>query len=381
MKKINNSKSRRVARFTVFATVIAAITAQHYLVDVSHEKMSIHNIHYLLYFLPILMGAIWYGLLGGIITAILVSVLYMPIVFGPVGRHVFASGTEQVLGLVIYNIVGWVTGLLSERERRESKSYRITAEELQAAYKKLREQTDLIVEKEDQLRRAERLSTLGELAAGIAHEIRNPLASIKGTAEIILDPSTSQEKKEEFAQLMVDESNRLNSVVTNFLELARFKRLNREKANINDMLWRMLQIVDLQLGRSNITVRTDFTPAPPQLSLDVSQIEHAILNIILNSASAMPEGGTLRLKTELQERNGTREIKVEVTDTGTGIAPEHLPHIFEPFFTTKDDGTGLGLPIVKRIIEAHEGSLEIASEKDRGTAVTITLPIDSEDMK
>jgi len=95
----------------------------------------------------------------------------------------------------------------------------------------------------------------------------------------------------------------------------------------------------------------------------------------------MPEGGTLRLKTELQERNGTREIKVEVTDTGTGIAPEHLPHIFEPFFTTKDDGTGLGLPIVKRIIEAHEGSLEIASEKDRGTAVTITLPIDSEDMK
>jgi signal transduction histidine kinase len=369
---------RRFGRPTALAIVITAITAQHYLTGVSHENLSLHNIHYLLYFLPILMGAIWYGLLGGIAIALLVSLLYAPVVFGHAGQQVFASGTQKVLELIIYNMVGLVTGFLSEREKREREDYRQTAEELQKAYRKLREQTDLIVEKEEQLRRAERLSTLGELAAGIAHEIRNPLASIKGTAEILKDPVTPQARHEEFMELMLNEVDRLNRVVAHFLELARFKKLHREQADITDVLWRMLQLVDVQLDRKNVAVQTHFTPEIPQLSIDVPQMEQAILNLILNSIAAMPDGGTLTLETMLESGDDAGRVVVDISDTGTGIMPEHLPLVFDPFFTTKSDGTGLGLPIIRRILKAHGGTVEITSEAGRGTRVTLALPLDVE---
>lgn len=371
-------KLRGLTRLTALALIIAAITAQHYLAGVSHENLALHNIHYLLYFLPILMAGIWYGLFGGIGMALLVSILYAPVVFGHLGQSVFTSSAQKVLELVIYNMVGFVTGLLSERQRREGEGYRRAAEDLRKAYKKLHEQTDLIVEKEEQLRRAEKLSTLGELAAGIAHEIRNPLASIKGTAEILLDETTPREKRTEFMRLMLDEVNRLNRVVSNFLELARFERLRRESASINDIIRRMLQIADFQMARMNIAVRTDFAPELPQLSLDISQMEQAVLNLMLNAAGAMPDGGVLNLTTRLESQDGVEKVLAEIEDNGDGIAPEHLPHIFDPFFTTRSDGTGLGLPIVKRILKAHGGSIEVTSEIGRGTRATLTIPVDME---
>ncbi len=370
---------RELSRLTFLAIVISGITAQHYLTGVSHENLALHNIHYLLYFLPILMGGIWYGLVGGAATAVLVSVLYAPVVFGHLGQNVFSSGTQKTLEIVIYNLVGWVTGILSQRQRIEGEGYRRAAEQLQKAYEKLREQTDLIIEKEEQLRRAEKLSTLGELAAGITHEIRNPLASIKGTAEILLDESTPTEKRAEFMQLMLDEVNRLNEVVVNFLELARFQRLRREKADINEVFRRMLQIVGLQKTLGKVQIQARLAPGLPQVSLDVSQMEQAILNLMLNAVGAMPEGGTLTVTTELESQNGRDALRAEIRDSGEGIEPDHLPRIFEPFFTTKSDGTGLGLSIVRRIIKAHGGSVEITSEPGRGTCAIITLPIDMRD--
>jgi two-component system sensor histidine kinase HydH len=369
---------RDFTRISIILLIIAAITMQHYLVKVTHENMWLHNIHYLLYFLPILMSSIWYGFRGGIAAAFLVSLLYAPVVFGPMGRTVFTSTAQKVLELVLYIIVGWITGFLSERERREREGYRQTAEELREAYEKLREQTGLIVEKEEQLRRAERLSTLGELTAGISHEIRNPLASIKGTAEILQDAAVPKEKRQEFAQLMMNEVTRLNTVVENFLRLARFQRLNPEKTNINKLLERMLQISDIQLKRKKISTSLHLAPELPEVSLDVSQMEQAILNIFLNAAAAMPDGGTLDVSSYLQKLDGHATIVVSVKDSGNGIAPEHLAHVFDPFFTTKQDGTGLGLPIVKRIMKAHGGSVEVSSELNHGTHISLMLPVNSE---
>jgi len=373
-----SSRLRHAPRLAVLAAIISAITAQHYLIGVSHENMYLHNIHYLLYFLPILMAGIWYGLFGGIAMAALVSVLYAPVVFGHYGQMVFASNTQKILELFIYNLVGWVTGILSQRQRLEGESYRRAAEELRSAYRTLQEQTDLIVEKEQQLRRAEKLSTLGELAAGIAHEIRNPLASIKGAAEILLDKATPPSKRAEFMQLMLDEVNRLNGVVANFLELARFQRLRREPANLNDIFRRMLQIVHLRPARKKVAVRAELDPALPRVSLDVAQMEQALLNLMLNAVGAMPRGGTMTLSTRLETRDGADAIVAEIGDTGEGIAPDELDKIFDPFFTTKPDGTGLGLAIVRRIIKAHGGTIEITSEEGRGTRATLRIPIDSE---
>jgi two-component system sensor histidine kinase HydH len=373
-----NLEISSIPRLTILVVITAAITAQHYFVRISHENMGLHNIHYLLYFLPILMASIWFGIVGGITSAIVISILYAPVVFGPLGRTVFTSNTQKVLELVIYNIVGFVTGLLSEREKREREGYRRAAEELQKAYGKLREQTHSIVEKEEQLRRAERLSTLGELAAEITHEIRNPLASIKGTAEILQDPSTPYSKREEFSQLMLEEVNRLNHVIENFLELARFQRLHREKTNVNEILERILQIFDFQLGRKNITARTHFASDLPDIQLDASQMEQAVLNLLLNAVAAMPDGGMIELTTELHKIDGSEKVLIEIADTGAGISPEHLPYVFNPFFTTRSDGTGLGLSIVRRILKAHGGSVEISSETGKGTRVTLVLPTNSE---
>jgi two-component system sensor histidine kinase HydH len=378
MPKIKKLAFRDFTRISIILLIIAAITMQHYLVKVSHENMWLHNIHYLLYFLPILMSSIWYGLRGGVAAAFVVSVLYAPVVFGPMGRTVFTSTSQKILELVLYNVIGWITGFLSERERREREDYRQAAEELREAYQKLHEQTGLIIEKEEQLRRAERLSTLGELTAGISHEIRNPLASIKGTAEILQDAAVPKEKRQEFAQLMINEVNKLNTVVENFLRLARFQRLNREKTNINELLKRMLQIADVQLKRKKISTSVHLSADLPEISLDVSQMEQAILNIFLNAAAAMPDGGTLDVSSDLQKLDGSARIVVNVKDSGIGIAPEHLAHVFDPFFTTRPDGTGLGLPIVKRIVKAHGGSVEVSSEIDHGTLVSLTLPVNSE---
>jgi signal transduction histidine kinase len=372
------SKARHLTRLSVIAVVISAITAQHYLISVSHENLWLHNIHYLLYFLPVLMAGIWYGLWGGGAMAILVCVLYAPVVFGPHAQHVFSSNTQKALELIIYNLVGWVTGILSYRQRREGEGWRRTAEELREAYARLSEKTDLIIEKDQQLRRAEKLSTLGELAAGIAHEIRNPLASIKGTAEILLDKSTPEPKRVEFMRLMLDETRRLNDVVSNFLRLARFQRLSRERADLNDIFRRMLQIVDLQPASKKIDFRTEFASDLPRASLDVSQMEQAILNLLLNSVGAMPDGGELTLSTRSEQNDGADLIIAEVADTGEGIRPEDLPRVFEPLFTTKSDGTGMGLAIVRRILKAHGGSIDIQSEPGAGTRATLTIPIDSE---
>ena len=367
-----------LTRLTILAVSIAGITSWHYLTGVSHENLSLHRIHYLLYFLPILMGGIWYGLRGGILTAALVSFLYAPVVFGHAAHSVFTSNAQKILELVVYNLVGLVTGVLTQRQRIESEGYRRTAEELQKAYQKLQEQTDLIIEKEEQLRRAEKLSTLGELAAGISHEIRNPLASIKGTAEILLDESTPKAKRAEFMKLMLDEVSRLNQVVANFLELARFQRLHREQADLNDIFQRMLHIVDLQPARKKIEVLTEFAPDLPRVSLDVSQMEQAILNLMLNAVSAMPGGGAMTLSTALGTQDDEDVVLAEIKDTGEGIQPDHLPHVFDPFFTTKRDGTGLGLAIVNRILKVHGGTVGVASEVDSGTCVTLKIPIDSE---
>jgi signal transduction histidine kinase len=324
------------------------------------------------------MGAIWYGLKGGVAFSVLVSILYAPVVFGSPAQAVFTSTVQRLLELALFNVVGLVTGILSERQRRESEGFRHTAEQLRRAYRKLQEQTVLIIEKEQQLRRAERLSTLGELAAEVAHEIRNPLASIKGTAEILMDASTPQQKKEEFARLMLEESDRLNSVVQDFLKLARFNKLQREEADLHEILRRMLQFIDFQAERNGVEVRTDFSEDVPRLKLDISQMEHAILNVLLNAVGAMPDGGTLSLKTRCAHHNGGKEVILEIEDTGTGIESENIPHIFEPFFTTRTEGTGLGLSIVKRIIKAHGGSIDIESEIDRFTRVTVALPLHSE---
>ncbi len=214
MESIKNTFVLRIVLLVIFVTGISVL---HYVTPLSLPML--HDIYQRLYYIPIIMAAFWFGLRGGVGCALIVSVAYAPHLLFQWGEHIEME-LEKYLEILLYNVVGGVTGLLSQRERMRAYQVQQTALGLERSYEKLSTQSERITEMEGQLRKAERLSTIGELAAVLAHEIRNPLGSIQGTAEILKDDFQPGDRKYEFLEIMVKESKRLNNVVEDFLRLA-----------------------------------------------------------------------------------------------------------------------------------------------------------------
>lgn len=227
-------------------------------------------------------------------------------------------------------------------------------------------------ELEEQLRQAEQLATLGEMVAGISHEIRNPLGIIRSTAEL-LEQKTLDPKMKKFSLLIMEEATRLNAILTEFLDFARPKTVTCSKCNIEEVLERNLQFMEPELKRVGIEVKKVFNTNSRPLKADPDLLYRAFLNIFNNALQAMPNGGQLKIQTYFQ-KNGNEELKIIITDDGPGIAPEYVQKIFNPFFTTREKGTGLGLAIVANIIESHKGKIQMKSNPGEGTTVEITLP-------
>ncbi len=225
---------------------------------------------------------------------------------------------------------------------------------------------------EAQLHQAERLAALGEMTAGVAHEIRNPLGIISSTAELLNDRLNRYEPGNRLAQIIVEEANRLNEKVTEFLDFARPRIPNLQPVDLEKLLDRSLEFLEPEINRLHIRVQRHYRLNGIPQTADPDLLHQAFLNLLLNAIQAMPQGGELRVSLTPSPGNGGIEIRVE--DTGQGIEPESQKKIFNPFFTTKEKGSGLGLPIVKSIIDSHQGEIRVESEPGRGTAVIITLP-------
>jgi len=225
---------------------------------------------------------------------------------------------------------------------------------------------------EAQLHQAERLAALGEMTAGVAHEIRNPLGIISSTAELLKERLARYEPQNRLAQIIVEESNRLNEKVTEFLDFSRPRLPNLRPCDLEGVIERSLELVQPEIERRSITVSRHYRLDGHAQAADPDLLHQAFLNILLNAIQAMPEGGHLTVYTGLGPQGQGREIVFE--DNGDGISPETLKKVFNPFFTTKEKGSGLGLPIVKSIIETHQGVIKIDCNPGQGTAVTITLP-------
>jgi signal transduction histidine kinase len=225
------------------------------------------------------------------------------------------------------------------------------------------------------LEEAHRLAALGAMAAGLAHEIRNPLAGIKGAAQYL-----QAEKLEADAQDMLDvvvhEVDRLNIVVSQFLEYARPFELDKSPDHINAIVTHVLQIVRAQGVSEGVELVEQLGGDIPTMPLDGARLAQVLLNLCQNGLQAMPTGGVLTVSTRRRvSRQGREFAEVSVRDTGTGIDPEALEKLFVPFFTTKEKGTGLGLPISQRIVQAHGGELEVASRPGKGASFLVVLPI------
>ena len=227
----------------------------------------------------------------------------------------------------------------------------------------------------DEIARSQRLASLGSLAAGVAHEIRNPLSSIKGFATYFRDRYKDNPEDSGTAQIMIEEVDRLNRVISQLLELSRPSGLRLENMDLASIIRHVLVLTGEEAREKGLSLRADLPEKPVTAPVDHDKIEQALLNIVLNALQASESGGSVTVA--LKREPGGRAL-VSVADTGKGISREDLPRIFDPYFTTKPSGTGLGLAIVHKIVEAHGGEIRAVSEKGQGTTMEIYIPVEGE---
>jgi len=221
-----------------------------------------------------------------------------------------------------------------------------------------------------EIARTQHLAAIGSLAAGVAHEIRNPLSSIKGFATYFKERYREVPADLETAEIMIGEVERLNRVIGQLLEFARPTTLHLEKGSIASLVEDALKIIAGEMGGKKITLQKELM-ALPDISFDKDKMKQVFLNLFLNALGAMDKGGGLTIKAEPVNEQW---LRIDIIDTGTGIAKEDLGRIFDPYFTTKPSGTGLGMAIVQKILTAHHGEIKLESEPGQGTRATILLP-------
>jgi two-component system sensor histidine kinase HydH len=328
----------RQPEFWTTVAAVAVLTFGHYAAS-AHDPFW-HDLFRRLYYLPIILAGFRYGLKGGLVTASVISLVFLP--------HVLAmratlprQASEAVFEVPLYIVVGVVTGILSDRQR-------IAA---------------------DSLRRSERLKTLGEMAAGMAHEVKNPLAAIRSSAQILAGRAESRDT--ELAGIVVSEVDRLNRVVNEFLEYARPAPLKRQPVKLSALLDSCLELLAPVIGEKSVQVSRRYPPDEANVSADAGQLRQVFLNLLLNAIQALDSGCCVEIAVE----QSGRQALVRVRDNGRGVDPGDLKRIFRPFFTTKPGGTGLGLPIAQRIVAEHGGRLTIESTPGAGTIAAVSLPL------
>jgi two-component system sensor histidine kinase HydH len=310
-----------------------------------------------LLYLPIIYSGVRYGWVDGLGTALLAAACL--VIAGLAHGH----SPAQYWVVPILCAAGVLAGLLSERERK----LRLTAESLVRSVSNV---CDQLQQNFERMKRAERLSALGQLAAGLAHEIRNPLASIAGAAGILKRGQASAEKTAECVEIIHKESQRLSRLLTSFLDFARPRSPNYLTTCPESVVDSVLGLAEHAVSGTAISFRRE---VPPGLTFesDPEQLKQVLLNLVINAIQAMPEGGEVVIASHTQ--NGM--MVIEVRDQGCGIGVEEMERIYDPFFTTKENGTGLGLPVAHQIVAHLGGVLSARRNPDRGMTFSVELPL------
>lgn len=337
---------------------IALIGIAHYATGPQYHEL--HDLLRRAYYLPIVFGAFLCGLRGGIAAALVVALSYLPHAFFPVAHHDPAGGIEKTLEIVLYHVVGGVAGYLADQEARRSRALALALEE----------QRKLHV----QLVRAGRLSALGELVAGVAHELRNPIHSLRGTAEIV-DPLVPPEAEERrMWELHKAELERLGRAADRFLSFARPSRLEMEALDFRDVATRMAELVGVEARKKNVTLELVLPDESVPVSGDRDALAQVGLNIAVNALQAIGERrGRIRV-TVVPPREGSESVAVlRIENDGPPIPDDELEHVFDPFHSSSEEGTGLGLSISARIVDQHGGHIE-AGNGGLGVVFSVILP-------
>ncbi len=352
-------------KYSSILVLIVVISVFHYRTSVEYRYL--HEIYQRVYYIPILLAAFWYGPLGGALAALLTSALYVYHIRVH-WAHFPTYAFNQYAEIILYHVIAVTIGFLSLRERRQRERLEAATEELRRAYEQIQRTFE-------QLKQADRLAALGQLSAGVAHEIRNPLGSIKGSIEILESEFPPDHPKREFVEIIKEETVRLNSIVAEFLKFARPAKPSFESVSLQDLIDSTLTLLRKEAEDARITLEVCHDPSLPTVHLDPDQIRQVLLNIVLNGIQAMPEGGQMEVRSSYQLPD--RSVLIEISDSGNGGPSGDLDHLFDPFYTTKPHGTGLGLSISYQLVRNHNGSLAVRRNDAGGLTFTIMLPVEA----
>lgn len=322
--------------------------------------------YYWVLVLPVISAATSFGVVGTIITSGIACGAYLSFwFFLPRTLEVAPDQiAELVLRVSVMALSGFLAHQLAEATRVETRKYQAAAEQLAEANRNLREA-------EAAVRRTERLAALGQLSAGLAHELRNPLGTMKTSAEMLLqNVDTDHAVAREMAGFISSEVDRTNSLVTRFLDFARPLALRLEPTDVTRIIDRAVADVKKHSPPLEVAIHKNYSPDIPPFLLDGEFVERVMYNLLMNAAQASPAGGSITVNT--RRVDGT--VEIGVIDRGSGIEPRHMENIFNPFFTTKATGVGLGLAIVSKIIDEHGGKIAVDSRPGVGTTFRVFLP-------
>lgn len=367
-ESLDSSNARTFFDLSAIGLAVAILTAVHY--TNYHYEMNYHILLQFAYYLPVIYAAMRFGPAGGILSGLLITILILPLMTHFQAMNPSAVYTQWVeIGLI--NVIGWLTGFLIEQERKASRKYRLALTVQKELVEKLKQESRERERLEGEIRQTERLMALGHMSAGLAHEIRNPLGIMKVSIQLLAQEKLDDGVVTKFCRVLLEECERLNRLVSDFLNFARPKELVRERIALGRILHEGVSLIQPALQQHHMELKQVLSQVDEQeVEVDPDQMKQVILNILLNAIEAQGEGGVILLEGVLQDRF----VGFAVSDQGPGIAPDAMPYIYDPFFTTKEKGTGLGLSVVHRILDQHGGKISTANRSQRGVRVEIWLP-------
>tara|TARA_B100000614_G_scaffold239439_3_gene238999 strand:+ start:1870 stop:2985 length:1116 start_codon:yes stop_codon:yes gene_type:complete len=358
--------------FCCLLVMVVSIGVLHYITP--GHLMLFHDTFRRLSYFPIAIGAIIYGVRGGLLMAVLSCLSFVPhlLTFWYQGPETYYSELSEI---IFYLAAGLVVGMISSRETLLREKYKELSEQLAASYQRLHDQAARLVQAEKELGQASKLSLLGHVSASLAHEIKNPLASIKGAAEILAEEVTPAHPKHEFVEIMRSEISRLNNSVEEVLSYCRGQRVEDadEMVPLDQVLTQVTQVGAPKIkGKGARVVLPDFRPDDAMVWVPSAALTQVLMNLILNALDEIPEKeGVIRIRLEPGEKNWS----IAVEDNGPGLAPEKYDTVFKSFVTFKEGGTGLGLSISEKIVTRLGGEITAGSSREYGGACfTVKLP-------
>ena len=337
------------------------------------DRLVLHDFYRRISYFPIVVAAILYGIRGGVLLAACTSIAFIPHLhhFYHLGPSAYLSELPEVL---LYFGAGIVTGAIAGREKRLLTKYQALSQQLDRSYKKLHKQAATLVEAERQLHASQKLSALGQLSASLAHEVKNPLAAIRGAVEILGDEFPPGHPKHEFGQILLKETNRLSATVEEVLRYSKQKQPEAQEALLEPLpmvLERVATLLASNFRSKEISLTVNLSGKAEQILVDGDKMAQVFINLLLNSCESLEKKGMITV----ENRANDQVNEILFTDNGPGVAVGDREKIFTPFYSTRDEGTGLGLAISSRIVESYGGTIRVETpENGKGACFIVSLP-------